>query len=52
MAKITIDWGGTVQIKEQYEVPYEVAKAIDVLIEQYQKKKQPKYCRYLMGVEE
>lgn len=52
MAKITIDWGDNVKIKEEYEVPYEVARAVDVLIEKYQKKKQPKYCRYLMGVEE
>ena len=26
MAKITIDWGDNVKIKEEYEVPYEVAR--------------------------
>ena len=43
MAKITIDWGDNVKIKEEYEVPYEVARAVDVLIEKYHKR------RYIEG---
>ena len=40
MAKITIDWGDNVKIKEEYEVPYCVARAVDVLIEKYKKVKE------------
>ena len=40
MAKITIDWSDNVKIKEEFEVPYAVARAVETLIEHYLKYKQ------------
>jgi uncharacterized protein YajQ (UPF0234 family) len=51
MAKITIDWGDNVKIKEEYEVPYCVARAVDVLIEKY-KKRHIKQSRIVVEVRE
>lgn len=52
MAKITIDWGDNVKIREEFDVPYAVARAVDVLIEHYRKHKQIEGKRNVLEVME